>query len=108
MKVESSVLRNHPYGQHKEKGTFHFVFHKTQAIHVEVLALEEAWFDPFGDDHAIPGLWQQERIVFSWKSVEGQEDRHFAFGRQPMGKLQKDVQAVHDMGNFGSKGGSLF
>jgi hypothetical protein len=92
----------------KEKSTFRSIFHKTQTIHVKALAREEAWFDPFGDDHAIPGLWQRERIVFPWKSVEGQGDRHFTVGGQQVAKLQKDVQALHDMENSGSEGGSIF
>jgi hypothetical protein len=75
---------------------------------LEAMAREEAWFDPFGDDHAIPGLWQRERIVFPWKSVEGQGDRHFAVGGQQVAKLQKNVQALHDMENSGSEGGSIF
>ncbi len=68
----------------------------------------EAWFDPFGDDHAIPGIWQRERIVFPWKSVEGQGDRHLSVGGQQVEKLQENVQALHDMGNSGSEGGSIF
>lgn len=72
------------------------------------MAREEAWFDPFGDDHAISGFWQRERIVLPGKSVDGQGDRHFTSGGQQVAKLHKDVQALHDMGNSGGKSGSIF
>jgi hypothetical protein len=45
------------YGKSEEKSTLRSVFHKTLAVCVEAVARHEAWFNPFGNDHAIPGLW---------------------------------------------------
>jgi hypothetical protein len=106
--IRCQFKRGESYGQSKEKNTFRTILHKPLSIQVETMAGDKAWFDPFGDDHAIPGLWQRKRIVFSWKSVEGQGDRDFTIGGQQVAKLQKDVQAVHDMENSASGGGSIF
>jgi len=47
------------YGQSKEKSTFRSIFHKPLAIHVKAMAWDKAWFNPFCNDYAIPGLWQR-------------------------------------------------
>ena len=44
------------------------------------MAWDQTWFDPFGNDHAIQGLWQRKRIVFPWKSGKRQGHRPFTGG----------------------------
>lgn len=95
------------YDQSEEKYSFRSICHETQVLDVKVVAGDEAWIDPIGDDHAVPGFWRWDRIVFSGTRVTGQRDWHFAAGGQRMAQFQKDVQAIHDVEDPGSGGGSV-
>jgi hypothetical protein len=54
------------------------------------------------------GFGNDKRIVFPGKGIEGQGNRLFAVGGQPLAKLQKDVQAIRNLDNSEREGRSIF